>query len=177
MEIWKDIPWYEWLYQVSDKWNIKSLTRRWAWKERILKPFYDKDGYTAVSLSKKSVARRCRIHRLVLLTFIWDSDLVCNHKNWIKDDNRLQNLEYCTISYNTKHWYTKLWRIPPYLGKFWKNHNTSKAVKQYSLTNVLIREWDCISDTKREIWLNVSSRSACCKWKLKTTWWYKWKYK
>ena len=47
-EIWKDIPWYEWLYQASNLWNIKSLI---SWKEKILKANKTKRWYLQLRLS------------------------------------------------------------------------------------------------------------------------------
>lgn len=82
------------------------------WKEpRILSPRKDKDGYLDLSLVKENGKRSpMRIHRLVALTFINNPNdyPVVNHKNGIVDDNHVDNLEWCTISYNTKHGYDVL---------------------------------------------------------------------
>lgn len=111
-EIWKDILGYKDCYQASNLGKIKSLNRK-VWmaanknycirKGKILKGTQTKYGYLMVNLQKTGKRKMCTIHRLVLLAFIGESSLQCNHKNGIKTDNRLENLEYCTCSENHKH--------------------------------------------------------------------------
>jgi hypothetical protein len=103
MEIWKDIPWFEWKYQASNLGNIKSFVKWNDWNERILKPWTDTKWYLRLVLYKNKVKRTYKVHRLICFTFLWDSELQVNHKNWIKDDNRLENLEYVTNLENQKH--------------------------------------------------------------------------
>jgi NUMOD4 motif-containing protein/HNH endonuclease len=123
MEIWKDIPEYEGLYQVSNMGRVKSLDR-WITQKysrekgyynrlmlgKIINPFSDKNGYQYVSLSKDNKVKRGCVHYLVLKTFIGErpSSYDCNHLNGQKNDNRLENLEYCTKSDNLKHSYRVL---------------------------------------------------------------------
>jgi len=99
-EIWKDIPNYEGMYQVSNLGRVKSLK---FGKERTLKPGLDGSGYCHIVLCKGGVQKDKYIHRLVLLTFVGESELQVNHKNGVKTDNRLENLEYCTRSENAQH--------------------------------------------------------------------------
>ncbi|HAJ79611.1 MAG TPA: HNH endonuclease [Fibrobacteres bacterium] len=114
MEIWKDIPGYEGLYQVSDKGRIKSLSRfvKYYRGERLKKEIILKQeivlntGYSQVRLynqSNEKKSKMYRVHRLVLFSFYGESIFECNHKNGIKIDNRLENLEYCTKSENQMH--------------------------------------------------------------------------
>jgi len=124
MKIFRDIPGHKWKYQANKIWEIKSLKRN-----RLLKPWKDRNWYTVVKIWEKASF----VHRAVLLTFKWPSKLECNHKNWIKDDNRLENLEYCTKSQNTLHKYRVLWyknhfhTNNPCKWKFWKEHPTSQS--------------------------------------------------
>lgn len=108
-EIWKDIPGYEGLYQVSDQGRVKSLKRMYhdpvrnvyrTCHEKILVPHRGNHGYYSVSLAIKSTRKNLRIHRLVMFAFHGTSGLVVDHINEIKTDNRLQNLRYCTHKEN-----------------------------------------------------------------------------
>jgi len=60
--------------------------------------------------------------------------------------------------------------------KFWKDHHSSKKINQYILNWEFIKTWDSTRDIERELWINHSSISRCCKLKVKTAWWYTWKY-
>lgn len=72
-----------------------------------LKPSLDSNGYTRVNLSKDGKQTVIRIHRLVAEAFIPNPDNkpCINHKNGIKSDNGVGNLEWCTYSENNKHAY------------------------------------------------------------------------
>jgi len=106
MEIWKDIPGYEGLYQASNLGQIRSLNRyvdnqqngigQRLVKGRILKPYLAGAGYMYVVISINQKKKKHLIHRLVMSSFVGESDLTVNHINEIKTDNRLSNLEYCT---------------------------------------------------------------------------------
>ena len=101
-EIWKDVPGYEGHYQVSNLGRVKSFKRG---KERMLKPGLGSKGYYLVVLWKGGEVKTHTIHRLVIRAFWGESKLDVNHKNGVKTDNRLENLEYCTKSENIQHAY------------------------------------------------------------------------
>lgn len=100
IEIFKPIPGYEGIYEVSNLGRLKS--QKWG-KERILSPGVNGNGYSMADLRKDGVRKCIDVHRLVMLAFVGESDLQVNHINGIKTDNRLKNLEYCTASENTQH--------------------------------------------------------------------------
>jgi acetylglutamate synthase len=111
-EIWKDIEGYEGYYQVSNLGRVKSLKRCYQLKvnttkcveERILSPRVNKLGYAQILLHKLSTRKTVLVHRLVASAFLKSNGLpYVNHKNGIKSDNRVENLEYVTASQNTQH--------------------------------------------------------------------------
>lgn len=115
VEIWKDIEGFEGFYQVSNLGRVKSLSRivndyrgkGKRNKERILKPKRKNiaNSYLTVCLSKLGVITTHQVHSLVAKTFIGNPDpgKEVNHKNGIKDDNRVENLEWVTRKENTRH--------------------------------------------------------------------------
>jgi hypothetical protein len=115
MEIWKDIKGFEGSYQISNMGNVRSLDREVKSKVgyRKIKGMYlkfliDKDGYHSVNLKKKQLSYKLRVHRLVCDAFIEniDNKPQVNHINGIKNDNRLINLEWASLSENRKHAYS-----------------------------------------------------------------------
>lgn len=99
-EVWKDIPEYEGLYQVSNLGRVKSLKRK-----IFLKPRLTQRGYVTVVLYRNSVPNSFQIHRLIAFVFIPNPDNKpqVNHKNGVKTDNRVENLEWVTNYENCIH--------------------------------------------------------------------------
>lgn len=108
-EIWKDVVGYEGFYQVSNKGNIYSVERKDSIGRkiggRILKPTYDKYGYLQVNLCKNGKLKTIFRHRLVAEAFIPNQNnyLEINHKDEVKTNNNVDNLEWCTSKYNANH--------------------------------------------------------------------------
>jgi len=99
MENWKAVNGYEGLYEVSDKGRVKGLKRN-----RILKNIVDSLGYVRVSLCKENKIKAHKIHRLVAEHFLKPSEYkVVNHIDGNKENNSVENLEWCNASQNRKH--------------------------------------------------------------------------
>lgn len=116
MEKWLPINGFEKFYQISNLGRVKSLKRKvnrirkgkitkLTINEKILKNKRLGTGYLCVSLSKNNVKIYMSIHRLVAIHFISNPNNYkeVNHKNGIKIDNVVENLEWCTRSYNNSH--------------------------------------------------------------------------
>lgn len=185
-EIWKDIPNYEGLYQVSNLGNIKSLSKiierkngyKLSIKERNIKKWLANNGYYMVSLWKNSKGKFITIHRLVAQAFLDNkTNLPCiNHKDGNKLNNNINNLEWCSYGYNEKEAYKLKLKEPFWLNKKGKDNCNSKKINQYDLYGNFIKTWNSLSDITRELKIHTSNISKCCKGKLKKTGGYIWKY-
>ena len=168
-EIWKDIPNYEG-YQVSNLGRVKSF---YGLKEKILKPKITR-GYYQVHLHKNSIGKWYSIHRLVLEAFngTIPEGLQVNHINEIKTDNRLENLNLMTPKENT-NWGTGIERQV----KKRINGKCSKTVLQFTLDNILVKEFPSIRQAERETGFSHQSIVNCCKGRYEQAYGYIWKYK
>jgi len=111
-EIWKDVEGYEGIYQVSDMGRVKSLNKTtirrgysYNLKEKIMKPQLSGIGYYQVSLWKDKKFKLYKVHRLVASNFLIKPDGLdyVNHKDEVKTNNTLNNLEWCTHKYNDNY--------------------------------------------------------------------------
>lgn len=105
-EIWKDIPNYEGLYQISNKGRVKNTKTN-----KILSTYlssYKNDNHTKyykVDLSKNKKKKKYYIHRLMAITFLnlnSDSKFQVDHKNDNSFDNNINNLQILTQEQNLK---------------------------------------------------------------------------
>lgn len=103
VEIWGTIPGYEGLYTICNDGRVYSARTR-----RFVKPRLHHTGYYYIGLTDRNgVRREYRLHRLVARTFCVNDDpehkTMVNHKNENKQDNRAENLEWCTARYNVNY--------------------------------------------------------------------------
>ena len=100
---WRDIAGYEGRYKISNCGDVFGVYRK-----KIMKPTLDKDGYKRISLYiHNGKYNHVFVHTLVLEAFICDrpQNMVCNHIDENKTNNRLDNLEWVTHKKNTQHSY------------------------------------------------------------------------
>lgn len=102
-EIWLPVEGYEGLYEISNLGRVKSLR---CGSERVLNPSIDSGGYAYNVLRKNKIPKNFLIHRLVAIAFIEKDEtyqIQVNHKNNIRTDNRVDNLEWCSARENYCH--------------------------------------------------------------------------
>ncbi len=153
-----------------------------------MKACTDTSGYLYVILFKNWKQNAYSIHRLLALAFIPNPENKpqVNHIDWDKKNNNLENLEWVTISENHKHayaiWLKKLaenhqFRTNPVLKwKYWKDNPCSRPVSQLTKNGAWIRDWESMKYAGMGTGASKNSISACCRWKAKTAWWFKWAY-
>lgn len=147
----KDVIGYEGLYQVT------SCGKVWSYRsKKFLKPRRKKNGYLQVNLCKDGKQKNYLIHRLVAEAYLPNpNNLPCvNHKDENKENNALQNLEWCTYEYNNSY----------------GSRNKSVYCEE------LNRTFDGARAAARELGLDNSGISRCCTGERKTCGGYHWKY-
>jgi hypothetical protein len=122
-ENWLPIPNYEGLYEISDLGKVKSLPNKTHKNIKILNPSYDKNGYLRVDLYKNKKNKTSKVHRLVMLSFIGESELAIDHIDGNKQNNRLDNLRYCTNRENSIFYYEKKNTTSKYVGVYYNKQN------------------------------------------------------
>lgn len=177
-EVWKDIPWYNGLYQISTFGNVISLKR---WNIKRLKPWNNNRWYLFVNLCKEGIHKSITIHRIMWYTFMWlepftdgKTSLCVCHKDDNPKNNRLDNLFLWTVKDNMndkiRKWRDSLTR------KTWIENHRSKTVLQIK-NSIIIAEFYSLTHAKNITWINNSHISSCCTGKRKSAWWFIWRHK
>jgi hypothetical protein len=169
-EVWKDIPHYEGLYQISNLGNVWSINNNY-----LMKPFELK-GYLKITLSNKyGKKKQERINRLVALAFLSNPNKYTqvNHIDENKLNNNVNNLEWCSPKYNCNYG-TRNQRI----SESQINDKTkSKSVLQYDKNGDFIKEFPSIKEVERSLGFNHGNISKCCKGNSETCGGFIWRYK
>ena len=173
-KIWKPLFGYETLYEISNHGDIRNLRTG-----KLRKLQVNKEGYYSVTLVKNKRCKTCRVHKLVMETFkpeqkyfkimnnehaddINKCELVVNHKDENKLNNYVDNLEWCTVTYNNNY------------GSLSERR---KKIIQYDLHGNFIREWECIKYASESTKIYRTNISECCRNLRKQAGGYVWKYK
>lgn len=172
IEEYRDIKGYEGYYQVSNFGNIRSVR-----KMKNLKPKLDRYGYLVVQLQVNKKRKYFTIHRLVALAFIENPLNLpqVNHKNEIKTDNRVENLEWCTNKYNSSYG-NRMKKIIETRNKMglW---NAEKPVIMLTFEGKPINEYKSMSEASRQNNISLGNLWSVLNGRLKHTGGYGWRFK
>lgn len=213
IEIWKSLNFMGYPdYEISTLGRVKSLERtiirkngrKNTYPERILKPSKNKFGYLVVGLHKDGKLKNFTVHRLVCLAFLENPNNLpqINHKDENKENNHVDNLEFCTAKHNTNYG-TRNERASKNISKVMKGKKHSEETKQkisdskkgennpmfgkispnrkpilqFTKDMVFVREFDSATTASKELKLSQGNITACCKRRQKTCSGFIWKYK
>lgn len=166
-EIWKDVVGYEGLYKCSSFGRVFSCSKKFTFPNggirecglKIHKPYKDRDGYYRMSLYKNGYSKNYGVHRIVAQCFIDNpNNYPCiDHINGVRDDNRVENLRWCTNKQNAnfplaiknrglaqRESYKRGRKMCDALRK--RNEETKIALYAYTLDGVFVKKF-CTAST------------------------------
>ena len=144
---------------VSNKGRVKSLNYSNTGKEGIINTKDNGKGYLRVKLYKDGKGKWYRINRLVAQAFLENPDNLpeVNHKDKIRTNNNVENLEWCTTQFNVEY-------------------SQGKAVIGINKVSGLILEFPSLMEAERQTGINHIKICDCLKGRRKSTRGYYWHY-
>lgn len=130
----------------------------------------DRNGYLAFTVCVNSKRKNITLHRALAITFIPNPEnLPCiNHKDGNKQNNALDNLEWCTVSQNIQHAYDTglshghhleyTSELRYQLGKGWRGKKRSEEDKEERRKSMLGRKYDATVGQKHKDYCNTKSK-------------------
>lgn len=172
-------------YYVTDTGDVyyRDTHPRHNGRIKKMKQELARNGYARIGLrygENKSKSKHFLVHRLVAEAFIpkQNGKDEVNHKNGIKTDNRVENLEWVNHSENMQHRSkalgfhgTKTW-----LGKTGKDHPLSKPVLQIK-NNIVVKEFSGTLEAERATGISHGNIISCCRGNRNCTGGFQWQYK
>lgn len=170
-EVWKPIP--KMLgYEASNLGNVRNVNWRSPGRIRNLTKVHDRDGYYMVCLSPNGKQCNYRVHRLVAMAFIPNPEgkTQVNHINEVRDDNRVENLEWVDCPENNNYGFRNK-RISKT-----KTNSNCKRVLQYDLQGKLLCVYPSVHEVTRQTGYDTGFIARCCSEKTSSAYGYVWKY-
>lgn len=169
----RDVIGYEGLYEVDTNGDVWSLNYNHTDERQKLRAGVASNGYLTVALPKNGKQKTYYVHRLVAEAFI-DNPMnlpQVNHKDENKQNNSVENLEWCTAAYNLE-----------YSGIHIKAGEAaakacSKPILQFTLDGEFVKEYPSLIEASRQTGIHQGNISCCCNGKRNHACGYKWKYK
>ena len=172
-----DIPFTNGKYSITKAGQVRRNATN-----HIIKPFITNKGYMCIDLRINNQTVRYLVHRLVAITFLPNPNgyNIVNHKDCNPLNNNVENLEWCTYSYNNKYAYivgNKPLTPKQLEARRKPSYHLRKIVCQYDLNGRLLQEFPCITAAADHINGKVVSISSCAHGRLQTYKGYVWKFK
>lgn len=178
MERWKEIKDYEGIYEVSSAGRVRSLptiqhfVQGTAYVERffpgkVLKGYKNTNGYIYVDLHKDGSRIKRYIHQLVAEAFCegYAEGFTVNHKNYIRTDNRAENLEWMSIADNLAYSNTAI-NLP----------DNGRSVVQMDDNGNIIAKYRTIKDASKSVGVSSTRIIYVCKGIYQHSAGYVWRY-
>ena len=167
-ETWKDIEGFEGNYRISSEGRVWSKNK--TKKGGFLKPAKLPNGYLLVALCRDGkIVAQPLVHRLVAVAFIPNPDnkAQVNHRDEVKTNNCVDNLEWVTAKENS-NFGTRNQRVAL---------ANSKPVLQFSPEGTFLREWVSASEVERQLGFSQGNIRSCCLGNLKKAYGFIWRHK
>lgn len=192
-EIWLPVVGYENYYEISSLGNVRSLERvveyelktkrgivikRHLHKPKKLKTHIGNVGYYTTDFQVNKIKQTVSVHRLIAEAFIPNPDkkATVNHKDGIKTNISISNLEWATFSENNKHAVDTGLRKSPWTGKFGAKHSRSKPVIQLDKAGNVLNRFDNAREADAKTGASYKHITSCCTGKRLSTGGYCWKF-
>lgn len=180
-EIWKDIPGYEGIYQVSNLGNVKSLNYLKRGYSQNLKFKTNNQGYYWVQLWNNGNYENKLVHRIVAETFIKNpfNLPIINHKDENPRNCNVKNLEWCDHKYNVNYsikLHPERKNNPRGKRRKYSPYVYTQGIIQLSLSGEFVNKYSSISECVRQNGYNNWSIRQCCVGERKTAYGYKWRF-
>ena len=171
-EIWKAVPGYEGLYEISSLGRIRSVShprsgKKWSHRKegRVLLPSYNKaNGYLSVCLCKDGEHHHAYLHRLVAAAFLPNPSNLpfVNHKDENKRNNDAGNLEWCSHLYNIRYG-TGMQRRLQSIAESKRGRCYPKRIAQYTRDGQLVATYSSSEEAARALGCNGSNIRTCAR--------------